>query len=341
MRPFDYRTAQGAPEAVSLALDPVCTAGASGADWPAVYLAGGTTLLDLMKLDVLRPRRLVDINALAAASSAGRIDVTGEGLRLGALVRMSEAAEHSQIKIGYPVLSQSLLSAASPQLRNMASLGGNLLQRTRCPYFRDTRYAECNKRNPGSGCAALDGFNRQHAILGTSGHCIAAYAGDFAQALLVLDARIEVLGQNGTRTMPAAELHKLPEATPHVETSLAPGELVTAILVPASPFARRSLYLKIRDRDSYQFALASAAVVIGTENGLVMHVRIALGGVAAVPWRARAAEEVLMGRALDEVSAREAAEAAFAQACLRAHNSFKSALGKQTLIRALLETARL
>lgn len=208
MRPFDYLTARDAPDAVGLLLG---TAGMNGdlhETTPAQYLAGGTTLLDLMKLDVMRPRRLVDINALERAGGAGRIDVTGRGLRLGALVRMSYAAEHPEIKRNYPVLSQSLLLASSSQLRNMATLGGNLLQRTRCPYFRDTSYVACNKRNPGSGCAALDGFNRQHAVLGVSGHCIAAYPGDFAQALIALDAGIEVWGRDGVRSFPFAKLHK-------------------------------------------------------------------------------------------------------------------------------------
>ncbi|MCI0466437.1 MAG: FAD binding domain-containing protein [Beijerinckiaceae bacterium] len=310
-------------------------------DQPAAFLAGGTTLLDLMKLDVLRPRRVVDINTLRQETDAGVIGVTSRGLRLGALVRMSDAAEHPEIKFNYPVLSQSLLSAASSQLRNMATLGGNLLQRTRCPYFRDTSYAECNKRNPGSGCAALDGFNRQSAILGVSSHCIATYAGDFAQALIALDASVEVIGQNGARIVPVAELHKLPEAAPHIESTLAPQELITAILVPASAFARRSLYLKIRDRDSFQFALASAAVAIEIADGMVRQVRIALGGVATVPWRAREAEAVLTGRVLTEACAREAAEAAFAQARPRSRNGFKVTLGKETLVRALVETTRI
>jgi xanthine dehydrogenase YagS FAD-binding subunit len=329
MRPFDYLIARDVQEAVGLLFD------------KAEYLAGGTTLLDLMKLDVMRPRRIVDINALRRTHDAGCIDVNGQGLRLGALVRMSDAAEHLEIKRNYPVLSQSLLSAASSQLRNMATLAGNLLQRTRCPYFRDTSYAACNKRIPGSGCAAIDGYNRQHAILGVSGDCIAAYPGDFAQALIVLDASISVLGRNGARSVPIAEFHKRPEATPHIETSLAPGELITAILVPWGAFTKRSLYLKLRDRESYEFALASAAVALEISDGLVQQVRIALGGVATVPWRAREAEAVLTGRVLGEAAAREAAEVAFAQARPRAHNGFKVALGKVTLLRALMEAAKL
>jgi xanthine dehydrogenase YagS FAD-binding subunit len=214
MRPFDYFAAHDVSEAVRLLPDVAATSGDPQAAGRAQYLAGGTTLLDLMKLDVLRPRRIVDINGLAQAGDAGQIKVTGAGLRLGALVHMSDAAEHPEIKRNYPVLSQSLLLAASSQLRNMATLGGNLLQRTRCPYFRDTSYVACNKRSPGSGCAAPDGVNRQHAILGVSGHCIAAYPGDFAQALIALDASIEVRGRNGLRSFPLANLHKLPGATP-------------------------------------------------------------------------------------------------------------------------------
>jgi xanthine dehydrogenase YagS FAD-binding subunit len=341
MRPFEYLAARNASEAVGLLLATARTAAVSQEPMSAEYLAGGTTLLDLMKLDVMRPRRIVDINALERAGDAGQIDVADRGLRLGALVRMSDAAEHPEIRRNYPLLSQSLLLAASSQLRNMATLGGNLLQRTRCPYFRDTTYAACNRRNPGSGCAALNGFNRQHAILGVSDHCVAAYPGDFAQALIALDATILVLGENGTRSFPVAELHKQPETTPHIETSLAPGELITAIFVPSGAFTKRSLYLKIRDRESYEFALASAAVALEVSDGLVQEARIALGGVATVPWRAREAEAVLTGRALDEAAAREAAEAAFAQARPRAHNGFKVALGKETLVRALIETAKM
>jgi xanthine dehydrogenase YagS FAD-binding subunit len=341
MRPFDYPTARDAPGAVGLL---VGSGGAAG-DWQDAeqgqYLAVGTTLLDLMKLDVIRPRRVVDVNALKGTGEASRIDVTAEGLRLGALARMADAAEHPEITRNYPVLSQSLLLAASSQLRNMATLGGNLLQRTRCPYFRDISYAACNKRNPGSGCAALDGFNRQHAVLGVSDHCIATYPGDFAQALIALDASIAVTGRNGTRRLPLAELHKPPDATPHIETSLTAGELITAIFVPGSALTKRSIFLKLRDRASYEFALASAAVAMAVSEGVVRQIRIALGGLATVPWRAREAEAVLIGRALTEAAAMEAAEAAFMQARPRAHNRFKVALGKETLARALMEAAKL
>ncbi len=341
MRPFEYLTATQASEAIARASGSAGMADVSHERAPAQYLAGGTTLLDLMKLNVMRPQCVVDINALAQAGDAGRIAVSDRGLRLGALVRMSDAAEHPEIKQNYPVLSQSLLLAASAQLRNMATLGGNLLQRTRCPYFRDTSFRACNKRRPGSGCAALNGYNRAHAILGVGNECIATYPGDFAQGLIALDAVIEVQGPNGARSFPFAQLHKWPDTSPEVETSLAPGELITMIEVPAGPYTKRSLYLKVRDRESYEFALASAAVALDAPNGIVRQVRIALGGVATVPWRAHEAERVLTGRGLDEASARRAADVAFADARPRRHNAFKVMLGKETLVRALLDVAML
>ncbi|MBV9558211.1 MAG: FAD binding domain-containing protein, partial [Pseudolabrys sp.] len=250
-------------------------------------------------------------------------------------------ADHPDIRANFPVIAQSLQLAASAQIRNMAALGGNVLQRTRCPYFRDVSYAHCNKRNPGSGCAALDGFNRMHAVLGASDQCIATYPGDFAQALLALDAQVEVDGPRGQRTIPFASLHKAPDDTPHIETSLAPGDLITAFNIPATPFAKRSLYLKIRDRESYEFALASAAVALDIDNGSVKQARIALGGVATTPWRAKEAEAALAGKPLDEASAKAAADAAFATAKPREHNAFKIELGKRTLTRALLQAAAL
>jgi xanthine dehydrogenase YagS FAD-binding subunit len=222
----------------------------------------------------------------------------------------------------------------------MASLGGNVLQRTRCEYFRETSWP-CNKRNPGSGCAALDGINRQHAILGVSDQCIATYHGDFAQALIALDATVETEGPNGARTLAFAELHRRPGDTPNIETVLAAGELITAITVPAGPWTRRSHYLKVRDRASYAFALASAAIALDMAGGTVRTARIALGGVATVPWRAKAAEEALRRKALDDQTIGAAAEAAFAGARGREHNSFKIELGKRTLARALRQTAAL
>lgn len=329
MRPFVWHRADSVADAV-----------AAAEPGRAHFVAGGTTLLDLMKLDVMRPEILVYIDSVADPGH-GEITVDADGIRLGALVRMADAAGHAIIRRDYPVIADSLELAASPQLRNMASLGGNVLQRTRCSYFRDTSWTACNKRNPGSGCAALEGFNRMHAILGTSHHCIATYAGDFAQALIALDASVELTGPDGRREIPFAELHCLPDDTPHVETTLAPCELMTAFTVPAGAWTRRSLYLKVRDRESYAFALASAAVALELAGDVVREARIALGGVATVPWRAREAEAVLQDQPLDEERATAAADAAFADARTHGHNAFKRTLGKRTLVRALLAAARM
>jgi xanthine dehydrogenase YagS FAD-binding subunit len=303
------------------------------------FLAGGTTLLDLMKLDVMRPERVVDINDLSRELSA--IAYGPQGLRLGALAHMAEAAQHADIVREFPVIAQSLSLAASAQLRNMATLGGNVLQRTRCTYFRDTSWSRCNKREPGSGCAALGGVNRKHAVLGTSPNCIATYPGDFAQSLIALDAAVELAGPSGARRVAFADLHVAPGDDPSVETVLRPGELITGFIVPALPFARRSLYLKIRDRQSYEFALASAAVALNLDGGAVREARIALGGVATKPWRAREAEAALRGKTLDESTARAAAEAAFAGAVTHGGNDYKPELGKRTLVRALLQAKAL
>jgi xanthine dehydrogenase YagS FAD-binding subunit len=335
MRPFTFEAASTANDAIQAAAR---ARASSSLDNPVQYLAGGTTLIDLMKLDVMRPSQIVDINSLQG-SDFGRIDTTDKGLRLGAMVRMADAAEHAQINRDYPVIAQSLKLAASQQLRNMASLGGNVLQRTRCPYFRDVSYTQCNKRNPGSGCAALDGVNRQHAVLGTSDQCIATYPGDFAQALMTLDAKVDIGGRRGTRTIPFAALHRKPGDAPHIETTLEPGEIITAFLVPAAPWAKRSVFLKIRDRQSYEFALASAAVALNLDGGKVREARIALGGVATVPWRATAAEAALKGKALDDSAKKAAADAAFVDAQSHEHNAFKVELGKRTLIRALEQAA--
>ncbi len=307
---------------------------------PTQYLAGGTTLLDLMKLDVMRPQTVIDINGLAG-TAFGRIETMRNGVRLGALVRMAEAAEHPDILRDCPMVAQALKLAASQQIRNMASLGGNVLQRTRCTYFRDVSYTACNKRNPGSGCAAMDGFNRDHAVLGTSDHCIAAYPGDFAQALIALDARVELMGGDGARTIPFASLHRRPGDTPEIETALRPGDMIAGFQVALAPWMRRSLYLKVRDRESYEFALASAAVALDMRDGKVADARIALGGVATVPWRAKEAEEALRGQAIDDNSLTAVAQTAFALASVREHNAFKVALGQRTLMRALHEAAAL
>lgn len=338
MRPFLYRRVEDARQAVE-----------AGGSKPAQnqpptqaaaqFIAGGTNMADYMKLDVARPETLVDLNPLAQAGY-GDIEATGKGLRLGALVRMAEAEAHPAIKRDYPVIAETLMLAASAQIRNMASLGGNILQRTRCEYFRETSWP-CNKRNPGAGCAALNGINREHAILGVSDSCIATYHGDLAQALIALDATLQTLGPKGKRSIRFADLHRLPQDTPHIETVLEPGELITFIDIPAGPHTRRSHYVKIRDRVSYQFALASAAVALDLDGGSVRDARVALGGVATVPWRSHEAERLLEGKTVDEETANEAAEAAFAGATLQQHNAFKLQTGKAALVRALMETSRM
>jgi xanthine dehydrogenase YagS FAD-binding subunit len=340
MRPFAFSRADTVQSAVSEQLITDTQAGRAGVHAPTQFIAGGTTLLDLMKLDVMRPQTVTDINALEHTPS-GEINFRPRGLHLGALVRMSAAADHPDVQKNYPVIAQSLALAASPQIRNMASLGGNVLQRTRCTYFRDTSYSACNKRNPGSGCAALQGINRSHAVLGTSDDCIASYPGDFAQALIALDAEIEVAGPKGSRTLPFARLHRPPGDTPHIETTLAPGELILAFMVPPANWAKRSLFLKIRDRQSYEFALASAAVALDLDGETVRQARIALGGVSATPWRAHAAEQKLNGRKITDATLAEAADAAFVQAKPHEHNAFKVRLGKLTLMRAVRQAANM
>lgn len=308
-----------------------------GAASGAAYLAGGTTLLDLMKLDVLQSDRIIDLGAMRA--DFGGIRQDDGALRLGAFAKMAEVAANEEVIAGFPVISQSLALAASAQIRNMASLGGNVLQRTRCAYYRDTSWEACNKRVPGSGCAAIEGANRTHAVLGTSSACIATYPGDFAQALMALDATVTVAGPRGTRTLPFSELHRQPGDTPDVETTLARDEIILEFVVPAQAWARRSMYLKIRDRQSYEFAVASAAVALDLDGDTVREARIALGGLASVPWRASEAEELLQGQPLTGEVARSAAQAAFADATPQSHNEFKIELGQSTLVRALLQTA--
>jgi xanthine dehydrogenase YagS FAD-binding subunit len=326
MRPFTYARPETAPDAVK----------AFAAD--AQFLAGGTTLVDLMRLNVMRPQSIIDINPLSG-TALGKIEIGADGLKLGALAHMAEAADHEDIRAQYPVIAQALDLAASPQIRNMATLGGNVLQRTRCTYFRDVSYANGNKRIPGSGGAALEGVNRTHAILGASNNCIATYAGDFAQALIALDADVDVTGPNGARKIPFANLHLPPGDTPHIETTLKPGELIAAFNVPAGAWTKRSLYLKVRDRESYEFALASAAVALDMDGDKINEARIALGGVATLPWRAREAETLLRGKSLDDDILTKATDAAFQHAAPRRHNQFKIALGKRTMIRALRQAA--
>ena len=334
MRPFAYQRATD-PAAAAQTLAAAATGNDPLTEASAQPLAGGTTLIDLMKLDVMHPVRLVDINPLTSSWSAVGLD--GGNLRLGALARMADVAANSEIQRNYPVIADSLKLAASPQLRNMATLGGNVMQRTRCSYFRDVSYDNCNKRNPGSGCAAMDGFNRTHAVLGTSEQCIATYPGDFAQALIALDAVVEVSGRSGSRQISFADLHRPPGATPQIETVLSPGDLIAGFSM-SGPWPR-SVYLKARDRQSYEFALSSAAVALDLQDGTVRDARVAIGGVATVPWRAREAEALLKGHRFDDQLAQRAAEAAFADARGRTHNSFKIGLGRRVLARALHQAA--
>ncbi len=330
MRPFLYQRATD-PDTAVRALGAAAAANDPLTQARAQPLAGGTTLIDLMKLDVMRPAAIVDINPLARSWSA--IEPKGDGVRLGALAKMSDVAAHDEIQRSYPVIANSLKLAASAQLRNMATLGGNVMQRTRCSYFRDVSYDNCNKRNPGSGCAAMDGVNRMHAVLGVSDQCIATYPGDFAQVLMALDATVEITGKSGARSLPFAQLHKAPGTTPEIETTLQPGELISAFSI--SGRWPRSVYLKARDRQSYEFALSSAAVALDVQNGTIRDARVALGGVATVPWRAREAEALLKGQTFDDDLAQRVADAAFADARGRRHNSFKIALGKRVVARAL------
>jgi xanthine dehydrogenase YagS FAD-binding subunit len=336
MRPFSYQRPGDLPAAVAATGDGQSVPPTMAA---AQYLAGGTTILDLMKLDVMQPERLVDIKAIDPTYA--RIERRPDGVYLGAFATMAQAGDHPEIRLNYPVVAQSLDLAASPQIRNMATLGGNVLQRTRCAYFRDPSWGACNKREPGSGCAAMDGVTRKHAILGTSSQCIASYPGDFAQALMALSAAVEIVGLGGHRVIPVEALHREPGATPHIETTLMPGEMILGFLLPLAAWTRRSLYLKIRDRQSYEFALASAAVALDLNDGVVNEARIALGGVAAKPWRAREAETELAGKRFDEAGARRAAEAAFVGARTQGDNDYKRELGKRTLIRALVQAAQM
>jgi xanthine dehydrogenase YagS FAD-binding subunit len=295
------------------------------------FIAGGTTLVDLMKLDVERPNQLVDINALPLTKIESS---PGGGLIIGALVRNSAVAHHPTIQRDYAVLSQALLSGASPQLRNMATIAGNLLQRTRCVYFRDTVHA-CNKREPGTGCSAIGGHNRMMAILGTSKDCIALNPSDQNVALTALEATIQVQGTKGNRSIPIQDFYLKPGSTPHRENVLEPGDLVVSVTLPALAPETRSCYLKLRDRAAYEFALASAAIVIKTNNGRIERARVAMGGVGTVPWRSREAEQVLEGQTATPETFRRAAEAALRDAQPASENGFKVELAKRCLVRAL------
>jgi xanthine dehydrogenase YagS FAD-binding subunit len=291
-------------------------------------------MVQLLQDTVRRPERLV---SLAGLLDNG-IEAGPQGLRIGAAATMAEVAAHPAVVEQFPVISEALLNSASPQVRNQATIGGNLLQRTRCPYFRDVGYAACNKRAPGSGCAAIGGETRWHAVLGTSETCIAANASDLAVALVALDARVEVRGAGGQRTVPLAEFHLLPNETPHLETVLEPGEVIAAIEVPASAAAKRSYYLKVRDRASFEFAVVSAAVALDMEGGRIREARVALGGVGTKPWRVPKVEAALVGAGLDPPALRAAAAHAAEGAIPRGHNAFKIELMQRAIVRAV-ETA--
>ena len=323
MHAFNYARPANVAEAVR----------AMAASAGARFLAGGTTLYDLMKLNIETPSHVIDINGL---SELAAFDTTGsKELVFGTLARMSDVAADTRLVRDYPVLSESLWRAASQQLRNMASLGGNLLQRTRCAYFRGGEPFACNKREPGSGCAAQDGINRGHALLGGSDACIAVYPGDFAIALVALDAQVDVVGPRGERTIPVEHLHREPRDMPHVETVLDPHELIVRIRVPTTPLGRASTYLKIRDRESYAFALTSAAVALLMDGDTIKDARIALGGVATRPWRAREAEQVLLGTSFSSQTARAAAEMAVRNARATPQNRFRVELAARTIVDAL------
>jgi xanthine dehydrogenase YagS FAD-binding subunit len=297
------------------------------------FLAGGTTLIDLMRLNVMQPERLVDITSIEELQ---HVDTAGDSeLVFGALAKMSDVAADRVLVRDYPVLSESLWRAASQQLRNMATIGGNLLQRTRCEYFRGVTYP-CNKRTPGSGCAALDGLNRGHALFGGSDACIATYPGDFAVALAAFDAQVDTASPRGTRTIALLDLHRLPGDTPHIETILEPDELIVRVRVPVTPSGRASTYLKVRDRESYAFATVSCAAAVSIRDGRVQDARIALGGVATKPWRASDGERSLLGEPLTRETAERAGELAFRDAKPRNGNRFKMSLGPKTVTQALL-----
>ncbi len=322
MKPFKFKRASSVVEAIEeIAKNP-----------KAKFIAGGTNILDLMKEGIESPDELVDISRLPLA----QIRMLPNGnLSIGALARNTETANHQIIRQKYPLLSQAILSGASQQIRNMATNGGNLMQRTRCPYFYDISMP-CNKRNPGSGCAALEGLNRTHAILGWSEKCISVYPGDMAVALTALDASIKIQGKNAERIVKISDFFRLPEDNPEKDNDLNHGELITSIEIPKNNFANRSYYLKIRDRASYAFALVSVAVGIELEGGKIKDTRIALGGVAHKPWRASDAEKIILGKAPSENIFRAAAEEEMKKAKPLAHNKFKVELTKRAIVRALL-----
>ena len=327
MRPFKYVRASDAAAAVR----------AVAANQQAKFLAGGTNLLDLMKEDVERPNELVDLGRLKLAE----IKEAGGGVSIGALATNTDTANHPLIRRDYPLLTQAIVAGASGQLRNMATNGGNLMQRTRCQYFYDITMP-CNKREPGSGCGAREGLNRMHAILGWSDQCVATYPGDMANALYALDAVVRIKGADGQeRTMPVSEFHRLPGDTPQRDNNLAHGELIVAIELPKSNFAKNSYYLKVRDRASYAFALVAIAAALELDGNSIKQARVVLGSVAHKPWRSPEAEAALAGKPASEENFRAAAEAALSAAKPLAHNAYKIELAKRAIVRALMRASKL
>jgi xanthine dehydrogenase YagS FAD-binding subunit len=327
VRPFKYVRAS----------DPNAAAGAVAANPLAKFLAGGTNILDLMKEDVERPNELVDVTRLKLTE----IKTAGGGVSIGALATNTDTANHPLIRENYPLLTQAIVAGASAQLRNMATNGGNLLQRTRCQYFYDTAMP-CNKREPGTGCGAREGLNRIHAIFGWSDKCVATYPGDMANALYALDAVVRVRDAGGReRTIPVNDFHRLPGDTPEKDNNLQHGELIVAIELPKSNFAKNSYYLKVRDRASYAFALVAVAAALELDGGTISQARVVLGSVAHMPWRSREAEAALSGKPASVESFQQAAEAALRDAKPLAHNAYKVELGKRAIVRALMRASKL
>jgi xanthine dehydrogenase YagS FAD-binding subunit len=322
MTPFIYARAADEADAIRL-----------GDQREAKYLGGGTNLIDLMRETLERPSSLIDVTGLASAIE----ETQAGGLLIGAAARNTAVAAHRTVRMHYPLLARAIVAGASAQIRNMATVGGNILQRTRCTYFYDAEGARCNKREAGQGCDALEGFNRNHAILGASSACVATHPSDMCVALAALGALVHLQGPDGERTVDLTDLHRLPESHPEIETILKPAELITAVELPALPFAARSTYRKVRDRASYAFALLSVAAAVELDGGKVKDVRLALGGVAHKPWRAWKAEAALKGRAASAGNFRAAAEAEFADAKPLRDNGFKIGLGIRTIVAVLGE----
>ena len=323
MEPFSFYRAKDNTTAIKAVVE----------DESAKYMAGSTNLVDLMRMNIEKPSRIVDISDLALK----KITFSSGTAHIGALVSNTDLAFHPEIVKHFPVLSEAILSGASPQIRNRATVGGNILQRTRCAYFYDTVFP-CNKRDPGTGCSAINGYNRMHAILGTSDACIATHPSDMCVALMALDAVVHVTGNNSNRSIPFKDFHLLPANTPQKENVLQHGELITSIEIPSTPFAKRSCYLKVRDRASYEFALVSAAIVMDIQNGTIRAARVAIGGVGTKPWRAEKAEKILVGAKVSDQVYEDAAAEEMKSARPLMYNGFKVELAKRTMIRALKTT---